>query len=156
MFFPPEQVQKAVLLNAWKIHIFPKWLISAEKSTMIEAIEGGGGWMERSRRRDKGEWRMAVWDWEWKGPLRYDWWCQNDVKKWPSDVKLFPARVHLCNLSQPGLWPRRFNHLIVKPFWSHTSMNKHCINIFWGNNEIPEIMRKRDLISYFPPPSVSS
>lgn len=42
MFFPPEQVQKVVLLNAWKIHIFPKWLISAEKSTMIEAGGRGG------------------------------------------------------------------------------------------------------------------
>lgn len=46
-FFSPEQVQKVVLLNAWKIHIFPKWLISAEKSRQER---GAGEWREVGER----------------------------------------------------------------------------------------------------------
>lgn len=48
---------------------------------------------------------MAVWDWEWKGLLRYDWWCQNDVKKWPSDVSIYATYLsRVCDLAGSTTW----------------------------------------------------
>lgn len=41
LFSPSEQVQKMVLLNTWKTHTFPKWLICAENCAKIEAGDGG-------------------------------------------------------------------------------------------------------------------
>lgn len=62
----------------------------------------------------------------------------------------------LSNWSRPGLWPRRFGHLIIKNFWARNSMYKHCRNIFRGNNKIPEIIRNRDFISSSSPSLPSS
>lgn len=91
--------------------------------------------------------------WEWKGPLlllmlegR-----QVVVRCWSETFQCSTeGGARWGHWFGTGLWPCWFGHLIIKPFWSCTSMYKHCTNIFRGNNKIPETIRNRGFISSSP------